>query len=223
VVWSLAVLIAYMLAVHAPALYNHRYSVGAIDFPLALLAAIGMAAASRSPARFAVVSFAATIGVALGLATMTNPGPGSPHPSRSPHDLVWSRDEPVSAHVTGERAIEIPITGAPGFDPRNHFMLTMELAVAPDRRAANCRAMRVRYKGLADARYAPERVARIPLRADGRMHRLDIGMAHPVFMDREGTLRLEFECDSDATVKLGRIAVLAPNRAVVYRRRVTGG
>jgi hypothetical protein len=82
--------------------------------------------------------------------------------------------------------------------------------------------MRVRYKSLAEARYAAERVVRIPIRADGRMHRLDIGMAHPVFMDREGTLRLEFDCESDATLKLGRISVLAPNRAVVYRRLVTG-
>jgi hypothetical protein len=39
-------------------------------------------------------------------------------------------------------------------------------------------------------------------------------------MEQEGMLRLEFECESGATVNLGRIAVLAPNRAIVYRKRL---
>jgi hypothetical protein len=42
-------------------------------------------------------------------------------------------------------------------------------------------------------------------------------MAYPIFMDREGTLRLELECASEARVTIANLRVLAPNRAVVYR------
>src|SRR5258708_3314015 len=53
VVQALAIFVAYMLAVHLPLLYHHRYSVGAIDLPLALLAAIRLAVALDSPRRLA--------------------------------------------------------------------------------------------------------------------------------------------------------------------------
>jgi hypothetical protein len=134
--------------------------------------------------------------------------------------VIWSRDAPTTAHVTNAGAIEIPITGAPGFYPHIHAMLAMDLAVRPDRRGARCAAMRLRYKGLGEERYADSRAVRIPLRWDGRMREVDVGMVYPVHMEQEGMLRLEFECESGATVNLGRIAVLAPNRAIVYRKRL---
>jgi hypothetical protein len=220
VVIALAAWVVYMAAVHLPLLYHHRYSVGAVDFPLTLLAAIGIVASLRSPARFAALSFIAVLAAGLGLVSMADAGPGSPHAARSPHDLIWFRGEPATVHVASAGAIEIPVTHATGFNPYNHYMLAMELAVKPDRRGARCAAMRLRYKGLAEERYAAARVVRVPLRSDGRMRELAIGMTSPVSMNHEGVLRLEFECESGATVNLGKISVLNPNRAVVYRKRV---
>jgi hypothetical protein len=152
-----------------------------------------------------------------------NAGPGSPHPERSPYDVVWSRADRSVRLLAANGAIEIPITRAPGFNPFNHFMIEMDLGVEPKRRGARCPAMHVRYKGLDEPGYAEGRVARIPLRADGRVRRLDIGMAYPIFMDREGTLRLELECGSEAQVTIANLRVLAPNRAVVYRNLVAKG
>lgn len=222
-VQALALFAAYMVAVHLPLLYHHRYSVGAIDLPLALLAAIGLAVALDSPRRLALLAFVTVIGIGLVLASIVNAGPGSPHPERSPYDVVWSRADRSVRTVAPNGAIEIPITHAPGFNPSSHFMIEMDLGIAPSERGARCPAMHVRYKGLDEPGYAEGRVARIPLRADGRVRTLDIGMAHPIFMDREGTLRLELECGSEAQVTIANLRVLAPNRAVVYRNRVAKG
>ncbi len=216
-VQALALFVAYMFAVHLPLLYHFRYSVGALDLPLALLAAIGLAVALDSPRRLALLAFVTVIGLGLALASIVNAGPGSPHPERSPYDVVWSRSDRSVQTLAANGAVEIPITHAPGFNPFTHFMIEMDLGVEPKERGARCPAMHVRYKGLDEPGYAQGRVARIPLRADGRVRTLDIGMAYPIFMDREGTLRLELECGSEAQVTIANLRVLAPNRAIVYR------
>lgn len=59
----------YVTAVHVPAMYNQRYSIGALDLPLTLLAALGVAHLihNRSNKKlFAAVLFASIGGIAIG-------------------------------------------------------------------------------------------------------------------------------------------------------------
>ena len=232
VVLSLAALVAYMLLVHMPGLYHHRYSVGALDIPLTLLAAIGIAEGLARPERIAAMTIAATLGIGAGLLVL-EPGPGSPRIERVPTQLIWSRDvrqldplhlenavrtDPATFVLAPGAAIELAVTGAPLFHPWDTSMATFEMTVTPAPRTAGCQAMRLRYRKPDEARFAEDHVTRAALRADGRMHRITIGGA-PLGMNHEGVLRIEFECAFPATLEMGTISIAAPRRATYYRER----
>ena len=229
---ALSALVAYMLLAHMPVVYNLRYSVGAIDIPLTLLAAIGLAEAAATPARIAAVSIAATLAIGAGL-LLLEPGRGSPRIERTPSQLIWSRDvrrlDPLhleNAARTGAAtfalapgaAIELAVSDAPLFHPWDMSMATFEIAVTPAPRTAGCQAMRLRYRKPDEERFAEEHVARVALKPDGRMRRITIG-AVPLAMNHEGVLRIEFECAFPATLEMGTISIAAPRRAAYYRER----
>jgi hypothetical protein len=156
------------------------------------------------------------LGEALAMSSLSNAGPGEPRLDRSRHEVLWTRDAGIRS---GSPVILIPITGVPRLNTWSHYVLTLNLAVAPQARGTPCPAIRLRYKGLDEPGYAPQRVVRIPIRADAEMHERNIGMAYPLGMNREGTLRLELECGSPAKVEVGRISISEPNRGSYYRER----
>ena len=230
VVLSLAALVAYMLLVHLPVLYHPRYSVGSIDIALTLLAAIGIAESFARPGRLAAATVAATLGVGAGLLVL-EPGLGSPRIERTPSQLIWSRDARQLDHLRLENlvltgpatfalapgaAMELTVSGAPLFHPWDISMATFEIAVTPAAKTTGCQAMRLRYRKPEEERFAPEHVARVALRSDGRMHRITVGAA-PLAMNHEGLLRIEFECAFPATLEMGTISIAAPRRATYYR------
>src|SRR5258708_20763594 len=86
---ALAILVAYMVGVHLPVLYSHRYSVGAIEIPLTLLAAIGAVETARSAQAAAVTLAALALALGLGLADIARAGPLGPKPERIPHEGRW--------------------------------------------------------------------------------------------------------------------------------------
>jgi hypothetical protein len=234
VVWVLGALIAYMLAVHAPALYSHRYSVGAIDIPLSMLAAIGAVECSKNAARLGVVAAAAAIGIGAGLAQIVQGGPGSPRIDRGPVELIWSgeigamkalslenarRDGATRFSLAPGAAIEVPVTDAPKFQPWDASILVMDMALTPLPGRQGCTALRLRYRKPAEAGFSPERVTRIPLESDGRMRKLVVGTVTPLRINHEGVLRIEFECAFPASLEMGTISFVAPRRALIYRER----
>jgi hypothetical protein len=73
--WVLATTIAYLVAVHIPVLYEHRYSVGALDLWLALLAGVGVMelVQRRDRTAFAWVALVAGDRLRVGLWTWFGP------------------------------------------------------------------------------------------------------------------------------------------------------
>ncbi|HEX4763032.1 MAG TPA: glycosyltransferase family 39 protein, partial [Usitatibacter sp.] len=90
--WALAAYAAYMTAAHLPLLYNHRYSIGALDLPLALLAGIAIAELARERRRALVAGCLTTAVVAAGIAMLARAAPGSPHVEMAPGQVLVSRD-----------------------------------------------------------------------------------------------------------------------------------
>jgi hypothetical protein len=234
VVATLTAFVVYMVLVHLPALYNHRYSVGALDVPLAILAAIGLAECLRKPAHFALAAAVAVLGIAAGVMQHLFAAPGEPRIDRSPVELIWSKDirdihdlrlenatrtAPSNFELAPGAAIEIPVTNAPKFHPWDFSMTTLNLAIKPQARLSGCTALRLRYKKSADERYAEGRVVRIPVQADGRMHAITVGTTVPLAINHEGVLRIEFECAYPAALEMGTISIAAPRRAFHYRDR----
>ena len=217
-VLAIAAFVAYMVAVHVPLLYTHRYSVGAIDFPLTLLAALGAVEAVRTARRAATVLVAGTLAVAVGLVEASAAGPGTPKPERIPHEVVWLANLERLAPIAPGTPVDIAVAKAADSPQWELSMLQLDLAVSATKPGA-CTAMRVRFKKPAEDRFADGRVVRVPLVAGAAMHRYTLGSTVPLVLDGAGTIRLELECDSAATVRVGTVAVIAPRRERYYRDR----
>jgi len=225
VVATLAILVAYMVAVHLPVFYNHRYSVGAIDLPLALLAAVGVVEAARS-ARIAAVTLAAmAFAIGLGLVDAARAGPLSPRPDRIPHEVMWLADVGTSFAVgPGQDPIDIRVGKDPRTPPWDLSMLQVDLAIGDTGKGGGCEAMTVRFKPEGMQTFPEGRSARVLLPAQigpppARGRRLTIGSTLPLALDRGGIVRLEFECATPATAEIGTMAVIAPRREIFYRDR----
>ena len=213
----LALFAGYLVAAHMLVFYLHRYSAP-LDLPLALLAAIGFAEACANRARLAGLAIAGVLAVAIALQPLAGAGPGSPHPERSPYEEAWTHAT-ITFHASpAEPAIEIPVTGATRVNPAAQIVLTMPVALTPERRGA-CAALRFRYKGRGDNDYDPQRTVRVPVRADGRARDVTLGAFAPLRINQEGMLRIEFECSSSATAEIGTMRLLEPLRSTYYRQR----
>ena len=215
----LGALIAYMVAVHLPLLYTHRYSVGAIDLPLSMLAAIGIADLATQPARAAAAIATTTLIAALGLLQLSHSYLG-PHIDRVPYQLVWTKTDAGGFELGPNAALDIPVRDAPLFHPWDMVALSIDYALAPHERGAKCDAMTVRYAKVGeDAAKAPWR--RVPILADGQWRTIVIGGV-PLALNHEGTLRIEFDCAAPAALELGRLTIAAPRRATHYREQFLG-
>jgi hypothetical protein len=225
VVAALAIMVAYMVAAHLPVFYHHRYSVGAIDLPLALLAALGAVEASRS-ARIAAVTLAAmSFALGLGLLDAARAGPLSPKPERIPHEVMWLAEVGTAFAVgPGQDPVDIRIGKDPRTPPWDLSMLQVDLAVRDAGKGGGCDAMTVRFKPAGMEKFPEGRSVRVLLPAQigsrsstGR--RITLGSTLPLALDGAGIVRLEFDCASPATAEVGTMAVIAPRREIFYRDR----
>jgi len=211
---ALAGFAVYMVAVHVPLLYTHRYSVGALDFPLAVLAGIGIAESMRGASRAAIALVGTGLALGVGLANAT-PGPGSPMPDRIPNEVVWLGREDGTRVVTRGTPIDVEVRRTGGTPEWDLSMLQFDLAVKPTRPGA-CSAVVLRFKPIRDAAFEPGRAVRVPLDLSPGTHRYTVGSTVPLAID-SGTVRFEFDCRDAAYVSLGTVAVIKPKRELYYR------
>jgi hypothetical protein len=216
--WVLAAFVAYMTAVHLPAMYHRRYSVGAIELPLTLLAAIGATEAARHARRWGLLATLVVFAVGIALLQLSDRAPGAPRIDRAPFELLWRQD--VNAEVVlGPRArVELPIA-LPADRPRDYTATRLRMGIAPQAAHRSCGAMTIRYRYDGEASFDGHPAVRIPLRADGRVRDVTVGTTQPLHVDRAGLMRLEFDCDGPATLRLESVEVHSPRRAFVYRQK----
>jgi len=213
VVAIVGALVAYMVVVHIPLLYTHRYSVGALDFPLALLAATGISQAVRSAAGIAGGLMVSALAVGAGLVHATELR-GSPMPDRVPTELAWEQDVDQVAVVGRAEHVDLDIPSSAG-GPWDMTILELDLAFDPVPRA-RCETMLVRYRKLGQAAFDPWRVVRVPIQAGEFVQRYDIGATAPLGLDGPGTIRIEPECTGTVRVGIATASVLLSKRECFY-------
>ena len=219
----LATLLAYQVAAHIPALYTHRYSVGALDLWLALLSGCGLAwlAARRRPIELAAVAGAMSAAILAGLYFHWKGGLPEPDIRVARHDLIWEARAPIG--VTPQAATEVEIRDAPKFHPWYNYVLLMETTVTPAPADASCARVRISYKRTSDADFGPDRSIERTLEPDGNRHEHQFGAIVPLKLNAEGRLRLELACAPGARLAIHRLAVYAPLGAFEYRERFLAG
>jgi len=213
VVALLGGLIAYMVVVHIPLLYSHRYSVGAIDFPLALLAALGIAETLRSAGRTAAALVACALALGAGL-VQANSLRGSPMPERVPTEAAWVGEVEREAVVGRGEHLDFDIPPI-SREPWDMTILELDLAFEPVA-GVRCETMVVRYRKGDKASFDPWRAIRVAVKQGDGMQRYDVGATVPLGLDRPGTIRIEPECSGTTRVAVGTAAVLLSRRERYY-------
>ena len=227
----LAGIIGYQIALHMPVLYTHRYSVSAIDLPLALLAALGIARGLQAPRQGGIVAALAILGIAIGWLELRNSDPPAPRIDEAPHALVWTMQPTQLAQapleglrrgaegdlevVRGGGHLEVAIRNAPLLHPWDNSVLSIEA-----RARGECRALELRYRRDGEADYGHSQRRRLP--ADGEVRRIDLGAALTMGLNKEGVLRIAADCEPGTQLRIVRMRVTAPRYATYYRDRARG-
>ncbi len=228
-------ILAYQIAVYVPLLYTHRYSVGAIDLWLVLLAGIGLAALlkSRNLGIIIAVSLMIVLAIAVGEYHRKYSKPLSPDITKVPHQVIWQQDgrsltpignagfmltEPGKYRVSGEpNALDIPVRGVLQLNQTGNYVLSLRLAVMAGT-DAHCKKFRVFYKRLVDTAFADSQSVRLRIEKNGEMYNYDVGATLPLALISDGDIRLSFECPSNTQVVIDNLSISEPHVAETYRQ-----
>ncbi len=207
--WLLGGAFAYQLAVHIPALYTFRYSIGAIDLPLTLIAGAGAAQALANRRQLVAVSAMAVASIGLGQAAARYGEPPSPHVDRVPHAVFWKAAYNPPLEAKAGQPLEIELRDAPGLHPWDNSIL--ELAVSTQ--SGECRGYTLWYRrdgqtNLKGPLYRRTRIAEERTVAVGTRVALDLYA--------EGTLRVEGDCASGASLRIHGERLTAGRFATYY-------
>jgi 4-amino-4-deoxy-L-arabinose transferase-like glycosyltransferase len=189
--WVLGLMLAYQVAVHLPVLYTMRYSVGALDLWLVLLAGIGIAAMieRRSLAHFGKVALVTTAGLGFGWWHFVR----GPEPqldlTRSRSPLVWEM-----TRLHGYGLIEAVVPASVQFPTWSNFAIAMDAA-------SGCASIRISYRRDGQQEYSP--VVTHRLDDDGRVHHYRWGANAPLEVIAPGRLRIEAPC----MMEISRLAI----------------
>jgi hypothetical protein len=237
---------AYQVVVHTPLLYNPRYSEGALDLWLPLLAGCGFATVSQwSPRNISLFVLAVAAACYAGKTIRHLEDRVAPlHFNASvPHRIIWEQlgapdgsltglvvDSAAKALVTtGERPsvrLTLPdrdgITGNAKYSRRNLFLI-LELWTPSTGKRCD--------KGRID--FEPDAVSDKPgaeiyypfrLQRNSAVQTFSFGIASPTptwqaGINGPGTFKIAFSCDPGGVIRLDRLAIAESTYATVYGRR----
>jgi hypothetical protein len=228
-------ILAYQIAVHVPLLYSHRYSVGAIDLWLVLLAGIGAAALlkTRSLGKIIAASIMILLAIAVGELHRKYSKPLSPEITQVPHQVIWQQDglsltpignmgfmltEPGKYRLSGEQnALDIPVRVGKYLNQTGNYVLSLRLAVGAGT-DLHCKKFRVSYKRLVDTGFADSQSVKLRIENNGAMYDYNIGATIPLAMNSDGDIRLSFECPANTQVEIDSMSISEPQVAGTYRQ-----
>jgi 4-amino-4-deoxy-L-arabinose transferase-like glycosyltransferase len=228
-------ILAYQIAVHIPLLYTHRYSVGAIDLWLVLLAGIGLATIlkHRSLNKVFAASLIIFIAVVIGELHRKYSKPLSPEITKVPHQVIWQQSGrnlapignigfmlsgPGEYRLSGDtNALDIPVRGVHQLNQAGNYVLSLRLAVLAETES-HCKKFRVLYRRLVDTAFTDSQSVRLRIENNGEMYSYNIGATLPLALISDGDIRLGFECPSNTKVMIDSMSISVPQVAETYRQ-----
>lgn len=215
--WLLVGVLAYQVAALAPMLYTHRYSVGAVDLWLVLLAGVGVASLRDRPRVAAATALSIAAAIAAGEYARRELGPPQPDVFRAARLRLFEAGPVRHAFGPGAAPLEVRVERPRHpFHPWFNYTVVIEASLAGD--ARTCGPLLVAYRREAD----PEFSAPVPRRlAAGEASRVQVGSV-PLRLDADGTLRLDMRCSAPATLDVRTLTVFSPIGGIDYRERYLG-
>lgn len=219
--WLLFAMLAYHVAILAPVVYTHRYSVGGMDLWLVMAAAIGIAElAGKARRRLAAIAIAAAAaGVAAGAVVLHVTAAPMPDVFASAHVRAWEGPAREHRFGSGGNPLDLQIVDAPLIQWWINHVLVLEVAGHVSGSPRFCEMLRVSFKPAGGERFGPAATAR--LLPDAKPRRYQLGLSS-LLLGPSGTLRLEMPCEGEALLRIERIAVYGALGAIDYRARLLG-
>jgi hypothetical protein len=228
--WAFAV---FQMAIHLPVLYLHRYSVPALDVPLALLAGIGASLALLHVKLWLTLIVAGLTWLAFWIVPYTTLDPSFPVPNVDavPHRVIAAYSAstlPIGTSTGFARSpagtfTQVDEKGTVDFDfssvdIRPGLLVRLEMRVSAVHPRGACEDVRLRFRPKASQSYAPDQVwyQRWPM-AKGEVSLVFGGLAHIRF-NQPGYLQLEFACKG-VSIDVDRLELIHP--LTVRRQRDT--
>jgi len=212
----LASLLVYQMLIHLPLMYNFRYSVDALDVPLAFLAGAGVASSASSLRQACLTSIMIGVAMAAGVVIARYQGDPMPQPERAPHFAVWrARFDPPR---TGP-SIEVQIVDAPRLFDWDHVVLTMVASLA-EPAAGRCRSIAVAFRRNGQSTFSVQTSRRVAL--GKRAAPVTVAGRVPLGIVAEGDLRIVPDCDPGVSLQLHEVRVDSIRFATYYRERSLG-
>lgn len=215
-VWAL---FAFQVAIHIPALYQHRYSVSAVDLPLALLAATG-AGVMLFHARwwlFPILGGVIWLALDFSVSSAQNPQAHQPNMYGVAHRSLarWDAASMPIAGTVGfvraadgrlrqvEKTAHIDLDFTNVRDMRSPFptILVIDVNLHGASQGQGCERVMLFYRGRNDADFGMNRAWSQRWQQDKNDRRYVFGGSSHIRMNEPGTLRMAFSCVG-ATLRL---------------------
>lgn len=218
--------VLFQVAAHIPVLYSHRYSVVALDAPLALLAAIGAVTVLQtwSLRGQVIVTASVLVAVAFGVVVANTAQVLQVNIDGTAHVTVVDRDRAnlrLSAgpgatvigpgrvrSTAGVAEIDFDLTNEPIESGRTYVLALDASLDVPMNRPASCAVVYLYRTG--DDAFTRNRGTLTRWNTDGRSRRIYNGVSEHIHIREPGWLRLQFHCGAGATVDIGRMALVQP-------------
>lgn len=211
-IWVCAGAALYQWAVHIPALYNPRYSISALDTPLTILAAVGIALLWRARLHSQLVSAAlvfSAAAAATGAWHQRYSTPSLPLLDLVPHQRLLQAE---FSDLSVENMSGNPFEGAGASTPTGRFSLvwarsfpdldgTTLLELGIEKMSGTCK--RVQLIGINQR--GEERTAHIRLREWRGIPNFAWGLAYTASHGPLSQLRLDFECTAGSSMSLSHM------------------
>lgn len=215
-------LLGYSAVILSPIMYNARYSIGAVDLPLLLVAAIGVAGLLSKPRRVRLgILLAGVACLAIGLLHARVSQPlylDMDNPLLRIRQFVTAQPEQVVTQgvtFVGISSVEESVGNTkrqitwhvPPFVSQGGSTI---FTAAFQQLDASCRNLKLSFNGVVMRR------KHMPVGAPAR---LDLGVALMGLGTEGGLLTMEFKCDAHAPAVLESLAISAIQYGFAYRER----
>lgn len=225
----------YQIAVHVPLLYVHRYSVGAIDVWLVILAGVGLATLldPKNLKTLIMATLIILIAVAIGELHRKYSRPLSPRIDISPHQIIWHQDGnnlipignvgftpagPGKYRLNGEpNSLDIPVRGVQQLNPFSNFILSLRLQVTSNPES-KCQKFRVLFKRLADSNFTDSQSINLKIEETGKIQDYHVGASIPLKLNSDGDIRLVFECPFNTQIAIDSLSIAESQVALKYKQ-----
>jgi len=241
--WFLGGALVYQILVHIPMLYNPRYSVGALEIPLILLASIGFTNLltgwkhqHRPILRFALVLIFIIAAITAGELHRHYSQALMPDILSVPHVEVYQWPKKTLATLTGngvvpqgngayrntekQWSLDIPIPELALSKNEEYYVYSINMTTQTNRFGRRCGLGTVYFKTVDEPEFVEPKSLHFRIVSNGEPHYYHFSATYglsPIFPTKAGFLRVAGRCPRDSQIQLDNIVLSLSRVAQTYR------